>query len=75
MKLDLTETKIVGLTMQLELKAMEYKKLCNEFDDLKKKNIDPNSKKLVSLMEKFIDNQEEILKINKELKKLKKEGK
>ena len=35
--MDLSQTKLVGLTMELELKAREYEKLCNKLEQLKKK--------------------------------------
>ena len=70
MKMTLEQTKLVGLTMELDLKAREYKKLCQELDDLKTQNIDPNAEILVTLREKFIKNQQEIKNINKQLNAL-----
>ena len=64
------QTKLVGLTMELELKTMEYKQLCEALDKLKKSNIDPNSPKLLKLKEKFEKNQKEITEINKQLKQI-----
>ena len=70
MKMTLEQTKLVGLTMELDLKAREYKKLCQELDDLKTQNIDPNAEILVTLREKFMKNQQEIKNINKQLNAL-----
>ena len=70
MKLTLEQAKLVSLTMELDMKAMEYKKLCDELDDLKNKKIDPNDPILLELKDKFSQNLDEILKIKNELKKL-----
>ena len=70
MKMNLEQTKLVGLTMQLELKTKEYKKLCKKLDELKQQGIDPNAKELISLREEFIKNNKEITEINKKLKEL-----
>ncbi|WP_304401820.1 hypothetical protein [uncultured Clostridium sp.] len=35
MNLSLNQTKLVGLTMQLDLKAKEYKNLCEKLDIIK----------------------------------------
>lgn len=68
--MDLKQTKLVGLTMELNLKVEEYDKLCKELENLKKDNIDPNDEKLLELQKLFLQNQEEIMKIKEELKKL-----
>lgn len=68
--MDLRQTKLVGLTMELNLKVEEYDKLCKELENLKKDNIDPNDEKLLELQKLFLQNQEEIMKIKEELKKL-----
>jgi len=68
--MNLNQTKLVGLTMELELKTREYKKLCAELDKLKEKNIDPNDEKLLHLKELFQKNYEEIVKINKQIKEI-----
>ena len=73
MKMTLDQTKLVGLTMQLELKTMEYKKLCEEFEEVKKLNIDPNDESLLPLLERFTKNQQEIVEINRQLNALKEE--
>lgn len=69
--LNLSQTKLVGLTMELELKAREYKKLCDKLEQLKESNIDQNDEKLIDLRELFKKNNEEIVEINKQLRELK----
>ncbi len=69
-KLTLKQTKLLGLTLELDLKANEYKNLCKEFDELKSKNLDPNADEYVILRDKFLKNQESIKSINEKLKKL-----
>ena len=74
MKMDLNQTKLVGLTMELDLKTREFKKLCNKLEQLKKEDIEPNDEKLSNLKILFQKNQEEIEQINKQLKELKENG-
>lgn len=74
MKMTLKQTKLVGLTMQLDLKAQEYDKLCEELEELKKQNLDPNDEKYVILKQKFEKNSKEIKEIKKELEKLNKKS-
>lgn len=69
--MDLSQTKLIGLTMQLELKAREYDMLCNKLDQLKKNNINPNDERLLTIKELFQQNYEEIAEINKKLIELK----
>lgn len=71
MNLNITQTKLVGLTMELELKAKEYKMLCNQFEKLKNKNINPNDEKLLIVKRMFQKNHEEIVEINKKIRELK----
>lgn len=71
MNLTLTQTKLVGLTMKLDLKAQEYKKLCKKLDELKAQNIDENAPELLELRDKFQANHDEIVEINKQLEALK----
>ena len=71
--MDLAQTKLVGLTMELDLKTREYKLLCEKLEQVKKKNIDPNDERLLWLKELFIINHEEIAEINKKLEQLKNE--
>ncbi|MDO5555548.1 MAG: hypothetical protein Q4G09_02520 [Clostridia bacterium] len=54
--------------MELELKAKEYKRLCEK---LKEKKIDSNYESLLELKTSFIRNQKEIVEINRQIKKLK----
>lgn len=72
MKLNITQTKLVGLTMELDLKAREYKMLCKQLEKLKKRNINPNDKKLLIVKEMFEKNYEEVSEINKKINELKK---
>ena len=71
--MDLAQTKLVGLTMELDLKTREYKLLCEKLEQVKKKKIDPNDERLLWLKELFIINHEEIAEINKKLEQLKNE--
>ena len=71
MNLTLNQTKLVGITMKLDLKAREYKELCKKLDDLKAQNIDENSEKLVELRDEFLKNHDEIVRLNKQLIELK----
>ena len=61
--MNLTQTKIVGLTMELDLKTREYQMLCNAFKSLKDTNIDANDKKFYNLRKAFLQNNYEI-KVN-----------
>ena len=74
MKMTLEQTQLVGLTMQLDLETQNYKKLCEELEELKKQNLDPNDEKYAVLKKKFEKNLAKIKKINAELKKLNKKG-
>ena len=69
--MNLSQTKLVGLTMELDLKAREYKKLCDELDGLKEKEIDPNDERLLVFKELFQKNHDDIVKINTQLRELK----
>lgn len=69
--MDLAQTKLVGLTMELDLKTREFYMLCDKLDLVKKGNIDPNDEKLLWLKDLFLENQDEIVKINKKLEILK----
>lgn len=70
MKMTLNQTKLVGLTMELELKTKEYQSLCKELEELKAQKIDSNDILFVDLALRFLDNQEEIKKIVKQLKEI-----
>lgn len=69
--MNLSQTKLVGLTMELDLKTREYKKLCDKLEQLKKSNINPNDEKLLELKQLFQKNYDDIVKINKQIKELK----
>lgn len=68
------QTKLVELTMKLDLKTQEYDKLCLELESLEKQNLNPNDEKYAILKQKFEKNLKEIENINKELKKLNKKS-
>ncbi len=71
MRINLNQTKLIGLTMELDLKAREYKKLCNKLEKLKEANIDANSSELLELKSLFEINHNEIVEIKKQLSDLK----
>ena len=71
MKMSLEQTKLVGLTMELELKTREYQSLCAELEELKKCKIDPNDPLFMDLAERFLKNQDEIRDIVRQLKEIK----
>ncbi len=68
----LTQTKLTGLTMELDLKVREYNMLCEKLETLKAKKINPNDMTLLPLKEKFENNYLEIVEINRQIKELKK---
>ncbi len=70
MKLNLAQTKLVGLTMKLDLKTREYQMLCEELDKYKKENIDENDERLYEMLGKFQVNHDEIVEIKKQLKEI-----
>lgn len=69
--MNLSQTKLVGLTMELDLKTREYKKLCDKLDKLKENKIEPNDERLLAVKELFQKNHDDIVKINKQIKELK----
>ena len=69
--MNLSQTKLIGLTMKLNLKAREYKKLCDVLEKVKKDNINPNDEKLLYLKEMFLKNYNEIVEINAKIANLK----
>lgn len=71
MNLNLNQTKLVGLTMELDLKVREYKNLCEKLDKLKENNIDESDSELIGLRQEFLENYKEIVKINQLIKELK----
>ena len=66
--MDLKQAKILKLTMELDLKVREYNELCRNLEQLKDKNDDLSNSRLLVLKELFNKNNEEINRINKELK-------
>jgi len=71
--MDLNQTKLVILMMELDLKAKEYNMLCEKFEQVEKQNIDPNDERLLWFKELFQKNHDEIVEIKKQLKELKNE--
>lgn len=69
--MDLEQTKLVGLTMKLDLKAKEFNMLCEKLEDAKKRITDPNDERLLWLKDLFIKNQNEIVEINRQIEELK----
>lgn len=69
--MNLIQTKLVGLTMELDLKTREYKKLCDKLDKLKENKIDPNDERLLVVKELFQKNHDDIVKINTQIKEIK----
>ena len=69
--MNLSQTKLVGLTMELDLKTREYKKLCDKLEQLKQSNINPNDEKLLELRELFQKNHDDIVEINRQIKEIK----
>jgi len=67
---NLNQTKLVGLTMELDLKTQEYKKLCAELEELKQSGIEPNDPRLLPLLQAFQTNNQEIIAIKKQLQEL-----
>lgn len=70
---NLSQTKLVGLIMELDLKAREYKKLCDKLDELKEKRIDPNDERLLVVKDLFQKNHDDIVEINRQIKEVKEE--
>lgn len=73
--MNLSQTKLVGLTMELDLKTREYKNLCNKLNKLKEKQIDPNDERLFDVKELFQKNHDDIVKINRQINEIKEKQK
>ena len=69
--MNLSQTKLVGLTMELDLKTREYKKLCDKLDEIKEKKIDPNDERLLAVKDLFQKNHDDIVEINRQIKEIK----
>lgn len=67
MNMNIDQTRLAILTMELEVKVKEYKKLCSILDEMKKENISPNDGKLITLRNLFENNYNDIAEINKEI--------
>ena len=72
--MNLSQTKLVGLTMELDLKAREYKSLCDKLDKLKENKVDANDDRLLVVEELFQKNYDDIVKINTQIKELKRKN-
>ena len=70
MKLNLAQTKFVGLTMKLDLKSREYKMLCDKLEKYKNEKIDSNDERLYELLGQFQKNHDEIVEIKRQLKEI-----
>lgn len=70
MRMNMKQTKLVGLTMELELKTKIYRKLCEKLEEYKKSKIDENDPKLLELKEMFEVNNKQITEINRKIKDL-----
>ena len=68
--MNLSQTKLVGLTMELDLKTREYKKLCDKLEELKEKKIDTNDERLLAVKELFQKNYDDIVEINRQISEL-----
>ena len=71
--MNLNQTKLVGLTMELDLKTKKYKKLCDKLEQIKQSKINPNDERLLQFKQLFQENHDEIVEINKQIRKLKDE--
>ena len=69
------QTKFADLTIELDLKKKEYKKLCDKLDELKARKIDPNDDRLLDVKELFQKNHDDIVKINKQIREIKEKEK
>ena len=68
--MNLAQTKLIGLTMELELKVREFQMIYDRFNKVKTKNIDPNDKRLLPIKELFQKKYEEISEITNKLREL-----
>ncbi|MEG1499502.1 MAG: hypothetical protein RR400_00300 [Clostridia bacterium] len=70
MKLNGEQTELIMLTKQLELAAKRHDVLCKSIAKIKKILQDENDVRLLSTLNEFNKNNEEISKIHKKLKDL-----
>jgi len=54
MKMTLEQTRLVGLTLELDCKAREYQALCKQYEVLKSEILDENDKRWVELQQKLV---------------------
>ena len=66
-----SQSKFIELTLKLDLRTREYKKLCEELEVLKKSVKNPNDKQFAMLLARFEENKKELENINAQLSKLK----
>ena len=69
--MNLSQAKLVGLTMEIDLKTREYKKLCDKLEKLKQGNMNPNDEKLLEIKQLFQKKYDEIVEINRQIKEIK----
>ena len=69
--MNLSQTRLVGLTMELDLKAREFKTLCDKLYKLKVNGENPNDERLNAVKELFQENHDEIVKIKTQIKEIK----
>lgn len=67
MKMTLEQTRLVGLTLELDCKAREYQALCKQYEVLKSEILDENDKRWVELQQKLFQNKKEIAEIKTQL--------
>lgn len=70
--MSLSQAKFIELTMKLDLKAREYKKLNEKFEQCKSSDENDNEEKLYNLLEEFKANNKEVITIRNELNNLQK---
>ncbi len=73
MKMNFKQSKLIDLTKELELAALEYKNICAELEEIKSLGLDSNHPSLLKLLSKFRKNKKKIIKIKEQLKGLKSE--
>jgi hypothetical protein len=70
--MNLIQTKLLGLTMELELKIREYNYLCEKLEKLKEHKINPNDERLLEVKELFEKNYNEIVALKIQISDLNK---
>lgn len=70
MELTTSQAKTVELIMELDLKAQEFKMLCEKLEDLKAKISNPNAPEFAELLKEFEKKSAEIKAIKQQLAKL-----